>query len=276
VYNEGRRWKDHGTGDHGDSFDFYQRATKSNASAAFVAFIEFAGLASELKKNAPESVENDPEQTRVLLPHLGRNERRFATEVGDIIGPLNVAFIHEDRVVEIFNEPVPAADDKNRLDRNKLARGGLKFSTFTAPRTKGWLEQYLTTGHMVKVLGDNGKPVKDAQGKPIFEFKEQTMSETLARALLKTRPSKNDCRVSIASCRFRCLFSLRKATSDSRNRGSTLTSAFIAMHAPRPCAHSISKGRKRSSNTLTKVSSSRRRRGARTRTPACSPRIAGE
>jgi hypothetical protein len=138
-------------------------------------------------KTEPNQAEKiDPEQTQVLLPRLGRNERRFATEVGDIIGPLNVAFIHEDRVVEIYNEPVPVDDDaENRLDRNKLARGGLKFSTFTGPKTKGWLEQYLTPGHRVKVLDDNGNPVKDEQGKPLFEFKEQTMSETLARSFIE-------------------------------------------------------------------------------------------
>jgi hypothetical protein len=49
VYDQGRRWKDHGTGEGGDSFDFYQRASRKNASQAFVEFVELAGLGAELK-----------------------------------------------------------------------------------------------------------------------------------------------------------------------------------------------------------------------------------
>jgi hypothetical protein len=133
--------------------------TKANAG------VQGAGL-----KTPPASAQPiDPEQTRVLLPGLGRNERNFAKEIGAIIGPLNVAFLHHDRVVEIFDEPIPQ-DDENRLDRNKLARGGLKFRGFIGARTKGWIEQFLTTGRMV--------------GKPL-EFKERTMSEENARALIE-------------------------------------------------------------------------------------------
>jgi hypothetical protein len=133
------------------------------------------------KANAPVI---DPEQTRVLLPRLGRNERNFAIDIGKIIAPLDVAFLHHDRVVEIFDEPVPK-DKKDRLDRNKLACGGLKFRGFTGSRTKGWIEQFLTTGHMVKVLDENGKPKKDADGKVMWVFKEQTMSEDVARSLIE-------------------------------------------------------------------------------------------
>jgi hypothetical protein len=49
VYDEGRRWKDHGNGDRGDSFDFYQRATGKNAKEAFKGFVELAGLGAELR-----------------------------------------------------------------------------------------------------------------------------------------------------------------------------------------------------------------------------------
>ncbi len=126
----------------------------------------------------------DPEHTKVLLPRLGRNERNFAGDIGKIIAPLNVAFLHHDRVVEIFDEPIPP-EEKNQLDRNKLARGGLKFRGFTGVRTKGWIEQFLTTGHMVKVLDDNGKPLRDAKGKVILEFKEKTMTEENARSLIE-------------------------------------------------------------------------------------------
>jgi len=125
-----------------------------------------------------------PEQIQVLLPRLGRNERSFATDIGEIIGPLNVAFLHHDRVVEIFDEPVPK-DEKDRFDRNKLARGGLKFRSFTGARTKGWIEQFLTTGHLVKSLDEDGKVVKDSKGKIVWEFKEKTMSEENARSLIE-------------------------------------------------------------------------------------------
>jgi hypothetical protein len=138
-------------------------------------------------KNAGEQTKSpnyDPEKTEILLPRLGRNERNFAKDVGQIIGPLNVAFLHHDRVVEIFDEPIPK-DKKDQLDRNKLARGGLKFRAFTGARTKGWIEQYLTTGHMVAVLDDNGKPMKNEKGKVVYEFKEKTMSEDVARSLIE-------------------------------------------------------------------------------------------
>jgi hypothetical protein len=44
VYDDGRHFKDHGTGDQGDAFDFYQRALRQDASQAFVGFVELAGL----------------------------------------------------------------------------------------------------------------------------------------------------------------------------------------------------------------------------------------
>jgi hypothetical protein len=53
VYDEGRRFKDHGDGSRGDSFDFYQRAKGQDAKTAFVGFVELAGLGAELKKNKP-------------------------------------------------------------------------------------------------------------------------------------------------------------------------------------------------------------------------------
>ena len=199
----------------------------------------------------------------MLLPRLGRNERRFATEVGNIIGPLNVVFIHEDRVVEIFNDPVPA-DAKNRLDRNKLARGGLKFSTFSGPKTKGWLEQYLTPGHMVKVLDDNGKPIKDEQGKTIWEFKEQTMSEPPARAFIENPFFKERLPQIYRVLPVSILFLLHRATSGFQNQGSIPNWGFIAIHALHQFANSILKRRARSSRMLTKASSLRLRRAALT------------
>jgi hypothetical protein len=51
VYDEGRLFKDHGNGESGDSFDFYQRSLKLDARDAFVGFVELAGLGHELQKN---------------------------------------------------------------------------------------------------------------------------------------------------------------------------------------------------------------------------------
>jgi hypothetical protein len=124
------------------------------------------------------------EHTKILLPCVGRNERAFATEVGAIIGPLNQAFLHNDRVAEIYDEPVPM-ETVNTLDRNKLARGGLKFRALTGVRTKGWIEQFLTTGVMIKMLGDRGDPIRDTNGKIQWKFAEKTMGEDLARSLLE-------------------------------------------------------------------------------------------
>jgi hypothetical protein len=44
IYAGGRRFKDHGTGEGGDAFDFYQAITQLDAKAAYGSFIELAGL----------------------------------------------------------------------------------------------------------------------------------------------------------------------------------------------------------------------------------------
>jgi hypothetical protein len=40
IYANGTRWKDHGTGDGGDSFDLYKAATKTSGASAVRAFID--------------------------------------------------------------------------------------------------------------------------------------------------------------------------------------------------------------------------------------------
>jgi len=60
VYDCGRRFKDHATGDSGDSFDFFQRATDQSAKDAFVPFVELAGLGAELKKSGNGSKPTKP------------------------------------------------------------------------------------------------------------------------------------------------------------------------------------------------------------------------
>jgi hypothetical protein len=107
------------------------------------------------------------EEMKVVLPGIRRNERKFSTDIGKIIGPLNVAFLHNDRVVEIQDEPVPIKPE-DELDRNQLARGGQKFRPLTGVRVKGWIEKYLTTGKRIR-----GK------------FAEKTMSVVQARSLIE-------------------------------------------------------------------------------------------
>jgi hypothetical protein len=95
-----------------------------------------------------------------------------------------VAFLHNDRVAEIHDEPLPL-ESEDKLDRNQLARGGLKFRTLTGVRTKGWIEQYLTTGVMTKKLNEKDEPILNAAGNPQWKFAEKTMSEDLARSLVE-------------------------------------------------------------------------------------------
>jgi hypothetical protein len=64
IYDQGRRFKDHGASwsEHrGDSFDFYQLATKQAAKTAFKAFVELAGLGHELSNIRSNE---DPEWAR--------------------------------------------------------------------------------------------------------------------------------------------------------------------------------------------------------------------
>jgi hypothetical protein len=44
IYAGGRRWKDHGTGLSGDSFDLYQALTKTSSRTAWRSFIDLSRL----------------------------------------------------------------------------------------------------------------------------------------------------------------------------------------------------------------------------------------
>ena len=48
IYAQGRRWRDHGTGESGDSYSFYCRLTGLSTGEAFRSFIALAGLEREL------------------------------------------------------------------------------------------------------------------------------------------------------------------------------------------------------------------------------------
>jgi hypothetical protein len=44
IYANGTRFKDHGTGEGGDSFDFYKAVTGLKGKEAYVQFLRVAGL----------------------------------------------------------------------------------------------------------------------------------------------------------------------------------------------------------------------------------------
>src|SRR5262249_13057532 len=85
IYDNGAKWKDHGTDDQGDAFDFYQHGTGKNAKEVFQEFVILAGLGDRLRNNRKKAVPgNDP---RPLIVHPG-NDRyisEFATELGRIL-----------------------------------------------------------------------------------------------------------------------------------------------------------------------------------------------
>jgi len=85
IYENGAKWKDHGTGQQGDGFDFYQRATGKSARYAFRDFIVAAGLGDQLrsthKKPAEPALSHDP---RPLIVHPGTDRyiSEFAADLG--------------------------------------------------------------------------------------------------------------------------------------------------------------------------------------------------
>jgi len=78
-------------------------------------------------KEAPHGRNGNSElpTVRIRLPGSHRLESEFATEVGQVLGSLGVAFRRDDRVVEIQEE-----EFSGELDRFKLARGGLRKRPF--------------------------------------------------------------------------------------------------------------------------------------------------
>jgi hypothetical protein len=58
IYAGGRRFKDHGTGQRGDAFDFYQAVKRLDAKAAYRSFIELAGLSPSAKGHQRKWLEN--------------------------------------------------------------------------------------------------------------------------------------------------------------------------------------------------------------------------
>ena len=108
---------------------------------------------------------------KIRLPGLNRAESQFAHDVGNVLGKRQVLFRLNDRVVEVEEEHFDG-----ELDRFKLAKGGLKFSTLTPARAKTWFEQFVQIGTDIES--------KNGAAKTVFAAK--TMSEALARSLLES------------------------------------------------------------------------------------------
>src|SRR5262249_6334431 len=91
------------------------------------------------------------------------------SEVGSVLGALEVVFRFNDHVIEIEEEPFDG-----EVDKFKLARGGLKFKELQATRAKTWIEQHVETGVDVEV---GKKPEQKI-------FMPKTMSKSHSESLL--------------------------------------------------------------------------------------------
>jgi hypothetical protein len=93
IYDDKRRWKDHAIGDGGDSFDFYQRARKLDASAAFRDFVTLAGLEAELRQLEPHQEFHDPEPEPSVHGTNGKQPPPVSNKKPELILPSgNVTF----------------------------------------------------------------------------------------------------------------------------------------------------------------------------------------
>jgi hypothetical protein len=123
--------------------------------------------AYENSKSGNNGGTNGRPRPQVLLPGLGKSDRQFAIEAGNILKELGVVFLRNDEVVEVVEEQFDG-----ELDDLKLAKGGLKFRAISPARMKTWIEDYIDTGQNVEAT-------KGRAG-----FMTKTMSEAQARSLL--------------------------------------------------------------------------------------------
>jgi hypothetical protein len=118
---------------------------------------------SQCEENGHQRGTDTPsERPKIALPAPGVAESVFAERVGDELSKTEKLFNIQDQAVEVIQE-----DFNGKLDRNKLAPGGLKFQQMAVARAKTWIEQYVETGVWEKSI-----------------FLAKTMSEACSRGLL--------------------------------------------------------------------------------------------
>jgi hypothetical protein len=137
VYDEKRRWKDHGNGDHGDSFDFYQHATGQDAKSAFKEFVKLAGLGDELRKQSKRTKRsaeadekpNDESNGLPAIMHPQRNYiSEFAFELGTIL-KANGFYQFHGRAVQIREVKIKARNGAEREIKKLVELSAIQFST---------------------------------------------------------------------------------------------------------------------------------------------------
>jgi Bifunctional DNA primase/polymerase, N-terminal len=110
VFNDSRLWRDHGTGDHGDSFDFFQRATSQDAKSAFVGFVTLAGLglSNELrsapkKKSAAAVPTPTDARPMLILPSATVEFQECARNCFPALAKTDKYFVRGHSVVELVH-----------------------------------------------------------------------------------------------------------------------------------------------------------------------------
>jgi Bifunctional DNA primase/polymerase, N-terminal len=105
IYDQGRRFRDHGDGSHGDSFNFYQLAKGQTAKEAFVGFVELAGLGTEFAKNKPK--QGKKEKIDLFLPSGPVTFTEVAYNVFPVLAKRQRYFVRDRLLVEVaYQKPL--------------------------------------------------------------------------------------------------------------------------------------------------------------------------
>jgi hypothetical protein len=89
VYDDGRKWKDHATGEGGDAADFVARALNLSNEDACKKLIELAGVSPQIPRFPPQEArqaDNAKESVRLELPPLLPYSKGLAQHVADSRG----------------------------------------------------------------------------------------------------------------------------------------------------------------------------------------------
>jgi len=105
IYNQGRRFRDHGNGSHGDSFDFYQLARGQTAKEAFPGFVELAGLGAERAKD--KSKHGKEKKVDLFLPSGAVTFTKAAHNLFPLLAKRHRYFVRDRLLVEVaYQKPL--------------------------------------------------------------------------------------------------------------------------------------------------------------------------